>query len=312
MLPVPELGGGLLDTLTRDTIRSLLWPRGDGRPFRRPTYWVIAQDLGVSPAAVRTRLSALYEMGALKTIRIIPDVSYFDLDRSIAIAEVTGETSRNLKAKTELFDFVEATHLSRTYYPQSGLNYASVVILHRGQPDLERKLRLVEEVVGDLPIMHRASFTRRAVSKGLTFRTRDLLMELIEDPLARITELAERLGCSRKTAKRHLDVLVERRAFHVEPEFDSSRFEGAMPFVVVGLLEEIHRGRVESEFRQKLRESYMLFRSYFQDVLMFACWADDFHEVEACYQKVLEVRGLENPMVLLPFETVGNPSVRYQ
>jgi DNA-binding Lrp family transcriptional regulator len=300
-----------MDTVTRDVIRCLLWPRGDDRPYQRPTYWTVAKQLKASPAAVRTRLESLYGTGALKAIRIIPNPSYLDLDKTMVVAQVTEATCRRLKAKIELFDFLESTHHARTYYPEAGLSFASLAVLHAGSEDLRRKMRLVEEVVGDVRTIHEAGFRRAATKAELPTGAKQLLWELVKDPLIGMNELSENLGISRKTARKYLDLLVTKRAFAMEPEFDSSRMEGALPFVVAGFLEESSRVIVESEFRERLKDNYMLFRSDYEGLFLYACWADDFQDVRQCYSQILAVRGLVNPMVLFPFESVGNQSVRY-
>ncbi|HEX9567612.1 MAG TPA: winged helix-turn-helix domain-containing protein [Thermoplasmata archaeon] len=300
-----------MDTLTRDILRSFQWPRDDVLTCRRPTYWTISRDLKVSPTAVKDRLDELTSSGALREVRAIPDLSFGEMTKTYVVAQVSEKSSERLKQKGPLFDFLEATHHARTYYPRSGDDFASIVVLHRDKAELENRLALVREVVGEFPVLFQASAKRRPVHGELPLLSRKILSVLVKSPFIRVSDLSERVGVSRKTAAKYLDLLVEQRAFYLEPAFESAKMTGALPFAVVGPIEEASRRQIEDDFRRELRENYLVFETHYEGLLVAACWADGFSEVKAFYNRALRIRGIGNPMILVPFETVPNPSVRY-
>ena len=110
-----------------------------------------------------------------------------------------------------------------------------------------------------------------------------------------ITGFLMKQGLSIETRRPYIDALVSKETLYLEPAFDSSKLIGAVPFLVVAGLDEAGRSRVEADHREHLNENVLLIESHFENAVVSACWADEFDDVRLCCDKILKVKGFQNP-----------------
>ncbi|SRR5579875_258166 len=257
-----------MDNLSLKIVRCLQWPQGG--LASRPTYWEIAKKLQVSPKSVRIRLDSLYSTGVIKHLRLTITPAALGLEETIVPVQCTDAFQKKIAEKIELFDFLETVHMIQPLPQPNLVKYGFLVtsssqdrvtnlhILHIGEDDLDRKLRLLKEICGDFTVMQKLRTRSPVLDRQHLLRDFELRMIEImrHDPLIKVAKLAKKLRVTRGKVTKRIQELASGGVFQLEPVLNTIQIRDSLFAVMIVAFDETNRSRVDPILDATLNGNY--------------------------------------------------------
>jgi len=231
-----SLDFAILRALLRDHMLS--WSGLDPRSSSED----VARSVGVSPSTVRRRLRKLRETGFLLPPYVTPHPQSLGLipgGLMLRFADVL-----LVRHALETLGLIDGVIMASEMPAELYVQFAAGTVA-----GLERRARLLSQLDGvvDVEALPRYYPPYRHSMCALDWR---IVQVLRRSPWARARTIAEELNISTKTAKLHLDSLIENNAVSFFPELGVNRFPGTIMVLFVNVSEP---SRSETVVDQVLR-----------------------------------------------------------
>jgi DNA-binding Lrp family transcriptional regulator len=303
-----------VDKLSRDALRLLYWPDASTRDFSaRPSYWRISKSLKVSPKVAKSRMDRMLG-GALRRVRVFPDVTLFGLKRTGIVAIFDDQVRKAMEGKSKLLDFVESVHLTRPYLISEGSldppdfvgkqSAAMIDVIHPPDDDLETKVELLKSVYGEFTTFETTDYVTSPLDTERLSKAAPLLKELIKSPSVSARVLAKRTDLSERAASRQLEELAKAQAFQYEPIFDARRLESLIFHVGIPR-DGRDRGSLVNRFKEEFPD-YWLGVSKAVELIGIVCTAEDLGEVDSLIERLKSVDDFKGSVVAIGLNTIDN------
>lgn len=210
----------------------------------------IAEKVGLSIPAVKDRLRAMTESGALNGAFVATNGQLYDLQYAYWLFEVPESEKRTTLARLAALPFVgNATDCVGPW----------VLAGYHERPDQAKaRLAAVSEAAGRAPVKKEWRNPYPKPKRALTPLEARILLAMHENPLMPLPDVAEGVGVSVKTVRNKLDQLIADAAFYTRARLDRSR----MPGLIFAFLDVEARDGREREAAQAvltLAADYLVF-----------------------------------------------------
>lgn len=249
----------------------------------------LARRLGVSRQAVHHRMRTLMETGVIKGMSANVSVSYLG-----AIPVAVFGISRTASVR-EALDRLGGSELSRRAVAAGG-NYIYVVGFLREMSELEgyvefvrRAAEMPEPTVGifnlDDGLMPHYSVDgggkRKQSHAELNALDLGIIASLKDNARRPVTDIADMLGVSAKTVRRHLEAMIRAGSLEFEMPSDLSLGGDMMLLMHVSLRNDADKREMGSELLSKypFRDAYVRTFSNLPGLLIWVFWSDKMAEI---------------------------------
>lgn len=196
---------------------------------RSPAY--LADRVGVTPGTVRQRIQALEADGVIQAYQAYPEPGQLGLDiTALQVRAPDGSARSELIDELVLSDGVLEVH--DLHGP-----WLLVVLAHRDPAERTRRTRLLSRRTADPDPLVLAARTGRRDQRNLTHLDWRIVQALRGQADRSPSHLADEVGVSYRTVRRHLDRMLEEGSLTIAPQVDTARMEGVMPVDLVVVLE---------------------------------------------------------------------------
>lgn len=215
-----------LDDLDSRIVRELVSPTSLPSDVR-VTYARIARKLGVDEETVRRRLKKVREKGVVVGWKMLVNPGL--LGCTAAIVRLETHESR-LKARL----LPQLALMDGVVIVVDFRGPVTLVQLHSPTPDeLQRRVERMATIArSPLPVV----WPESAASVGMTMRATDwrIVAELIEDARRDLSDVADRLGVTRRTVERRLAMMRAAHAVHLAGQPNLDAIAGVVCDLIVG------------------------------------------------------------------------------
>lgn len=293
-----------MDELDLRILREIGWRPADpahaARGIQRP--WDIARRLGVHGNTVKTRLDALAEAGVLKGIHCAPHPSLVGLHAAM-YRFVFASPAAKRAGVSKLLELGLAADTHEFVGNEAWVAFGGPV--HEPLDERARTLVAVSGALEGKRLYSRARH-RHELDRLLTPLDCRILLRLLEDGLAPLSEVAKDTGVTLKTVRARFRALVDARAVALIAHVNHGAITGLVPFT---LLLRFHDPR-DASARSRLYDQFpdAFYRSVPQaenGYMMFA--AKSFLEAEATLLRAEADPSVSEVSILYPTESHASP-----
>lgn len=255
----------------------------------------LADELDRTPETIRERLADMEEAGVIHSWEAYPNPRHFDLQ---AGGWAFSPPSRDVvDAALEEILLVDGVLEVFTYRGP----FVGVALAYADEAQRDRRLSLVARRLEDTEPVHLLDPPMPEVDRELDRTDRRIVQALRGQARRPLSEVAEEVGCSYRTAKRRFDRMTAEGSLFVVPRVDLSHVSGVLPFTLA-LRVEVAPAEVANRLDEVLGDR-LLHRLVPPDpeaeLLVVGAWADTIHEMEAFEDEVGDLEGVETVRALL-------------
>ncbi|MEK6877336.1 MAG: winged helix-turn-helix transcriptional regulator, partial [Thermoproteota archaeon] len=234
----------------------------------------IGQDVGISGGAVKSRILKMIKQKIIEkfALKIEPPI----LGYNVLYFVVTGQDLDNILKQVKL--------LGEPFFVVpcvGGITVCSIVI----KDDPEKKIELAKNLMKDVRVLSIFEAQNLGFRTELTKTDLEIIDALLDEPRARIDQIAKSTRLSTKTITRCLDKLENNDAIQFTLVYDPRKFTGYIPFAILVWVEKDVK-KTLAKLQEEFRESFLQkpFIAMNQIVLFF--YSDDIFKVDEITQNV--------------------------
>lgn len=209
----------------------------------RPSH--VADEVGLSPEAVRKRIRSLEESGAIQGYEAYPSIEALDHDATGYLwffddpdGKAQGvDEARAIEGVVEVLDFMETLLF--------------VHLAHGSRAQERSRLERLREAIPASEPMRVSQAVRSDEPPELTDLDWRIVDVLRGDAMRPLSEVAEDVGVSYRTVKRHVDRMADEGALRIAPKVEPGRFSGVIVFDLFCIVDPEQGERIRSELRDR-------------------------------------------------------------
>ncbi|BCB27664.1 protein NirH [Sulfurimicrobium lacus] len=147
------------------TDRAIVLATQEGLPLVPQPYHAVAEQVGISPVEVMTRLHAMLESGVIRRIGAVPN--HYALGykaNGMTVWDVDDARIDELGERIGQLDFVSHCYQRPRHLPDWPYNFFAMVHGH-DRAEVERKAQKIAELLGDASSGHEILYSTRLLKK---------------------------------------------------------------------------------------------------------------------------------------------------
>lgn len=183
--------------------------------------------LGVSQETIRNRIARMEREEIIAGYEIFPNLRNMGMEATNYLVRLDHE--KNVMTLEEILGPLEGLLEVETFLG----GWACVTFCYRTSSDLERKLRLLQNLVGRSEIVKFYDISYPAVTKPLSPLDWSIIRNLRGNPRRALSEVAQELRVSTRTVKRRYERMSESGNIYVIPLIDPAKVPGLLLFEFV-------------------------------------------------------------------------------
>ena len=254
----------------------------------RTTDRKIGHDIGISGGAVKSRILKMINQKIIEkfALKIEPPILGYNVLYFVVAGQDLEYTLKQVKLLGEPFFVVPCV---------GGITVCSIVI----KDDPEKKIELAKNLMKDVRVLN--IFEAQKIDHGteLTKTDLEIIEVLLDEPRARIDQIAKSTGLSTKTITRCLDKLENNDAIQFTLVYDPRKFTGYIPFaILVWVKGDVKKTLVK--LQEEFEESFLQkpFITMNQIVLFF--YSDDIFKLDEITQNMRKISGVASADLFIP------------
>jgi DNA-binding Lrp family transcriptional regulator len=254
----------------------------------RTTDRKIGQDVGISGGAVKSRIIKMINQKIIEkfTLKIEPPI----LGYAVLYFVVTGQDLeyilKQVKLLGEPFFVVPCV---------GGITVCSIVT----KDDPVKKIELAKNLMKDIRVLNIFETHNISLRTELTKTDLEIIEVLLDEPRARIDQIARSTGLSTKTITRCLNKLENNESIQFTLVYDPKKFTGYIPFAILVWVENDVK-KTLAKLQDEFEESFLQkpFIAMNQIVLFF--YSDDIFKLDEITQNVRKINGVASADLFIP------------
>lgn len=284
-----------LDLRILQTMGFVLWGR-EPIGFDALSTGYIADEVGTTSETVRKRVRAMEDKEIIEGYQVYPSLTQLDLTATAVVFTVPDpdEKARAFE-RVGLIDGV----LDVTDFHGPRL---LVGLAHRTASERDRRVRLLARETGDDDPRIFENPERAEPERRLTHLDWRIVRALRGQADRSFSEIAEDVGVSRRTVKRHVDRMTADESLFVAPLVDPGEIPSLIPFDLFAELEERASDATRNELANRFPERLVSVRApgfLPEDAIDLVLFAETMSEVEQMRQEASKVDGVERAQSLI-------------
>lgn len=248
----------------------------------------IGKEVGISGGAVKSRIIKMIKQKAIEkfALKIEPPVLSYNVLYFVVTGQDLDYILKQVKLLGEPFFVVPCV---------GGITVCSIVI----KDDPEKKIELAKNLMKDVRVLSIFEAQNIGFKADLTKTDLEIIEVLLDDPRAKIDQIAKSTGLSTKTITRCIDKLENNDAIQFTLVYDPRKLVGYIPFAILVWAEnDVKKTLVK--LQEEFGESFLQkpFVAMNQIVLFF--YSDDIFKLDEITQNVRKISGVASADLFIP------------
>lgn len=248
----------------------------------------IGQDVGISGGAVKSRILKMIKQKIIEkfALKIEPPILGYNVLYFVVTGQDLDQILKQVKLLGEPFFVVPCV---------GGITVCSIVI----KDDPVKKIELAKNLMKDVRVLSIFEAQNLGFRTELTKTDLEIIDVLLDEPRARIDQIAKSTRLSTKTITRCLDKIENNDAIQFTLVYDPKKFTGYIPFAILVWVEKDVKktlAKLEEEFGESFLQKPFVTMN--QIVLFF--YSDDIFKVDEITQNVRKISGVTSADLFIP------------
>ncbi len=269
---------------------------------RRPDPAEVAKELKIDGKTVRSRMERWEKTGFIKYYQILPNNNILGIKSSLYLFSFD-----DIIKKYEAIKKVRLVEGVLSIVNALGLSFG-LWLAYEDEEERDKRLSLLAEVTGCQEPPKITDDAHDPVTTRLSSLDWKIIKCLRHNALKPLSAIAEDCHVTRKTAKLHLERMIQGNAFYMRAIFDASRVIGLILYALAAVLDEDLKGEALRELTRMFRENAFAKWESAGNIL-FSLWSISAGEPEDSYVKARNVKGVVHVEVQVVKELIEFPGL---
>ena len=248
----------------------------------------IGKKVGISSGAVKSRILKMIKQKIIEefTLKIEPPILGYNVIYFVVTGESLETILKQVKLIGEPFFVVPCV---------GGITVCSIVV----KEDPTQKIDLAKNLMKDLRVLNIFEAKNPGIRSELTKTDLKIIETLLEDPRAKIDQIAKQSGLSTKTITRSLNKLENNDAIQFTLVYNPQKMSGYIPFAILVWVEKDVKKtlvKLEEEFSDSFLQKPFLAMN--QIVLFF--YSDNIFKLDDLTQKINKMQDVKSADLFIP------------
>lgn len=248
----------------------------------------IGMKIGISGNAVNSRIQKMIQSKVIEkfTLKIEPPVLGYNVLYIVVSGQDLNQILKQVKLVGEPFFVVPCV---------GDITVCSIVI----KEDVKEKINLAKKIMKDVRVLSIFEAQNPGIRSDLTKTDLEIINVLLENPRARIEEIAKATNLSTKTIARSLDKLQNDEAILFTLIYDPVKLEPYVPYAILTWING-DLGKTLKILKEGFSESFLQKPFIAKNQIVLFLYSDNIFKIDDVIQRVRKVSGIALADLFIP------------
>ena len=248
----------------------------------------IGKEIGISGGAVKSRILKMINQGIIEkfTLKIEPPIFGYNVLYFVVTGQDLQYILKQVKLVGDPFFVVPCV---------GGITVCSIAV--REEP--AQKIELAKNLLKDVRVLNIFEAQNIGFKADLTKTDLEIIEALLDDPRAKIDQIAKSTGLSTKTITRCLDRLENNNAFQFTLVYDPKKFTGYIPFAILIWVERDVKNML-MKLQEGFEDSFLQKPFVALNQIVLFLYGNDIFKLDEITQNVRKIMGVASADLFIP------------
>jgi DNA-binding Lrp family transcriptional regulator len=248
----------------------------------------IGKKIGISGGAVKTRIQKMIDGKIIEkfTLKIEPPVLGYNLFYVVVTGQNKDDILKQVKLIGDPFLVVPCI---------GGITVCGIVV----KENVEQKIELAKNLMRDVRVLSIFNAENPGIISDLTRTDLEIIEKLLEDPRAKIDDIAKATEFSTKTITRSIEKLQNDKAILFSLIYNPEKLIGYVPYAILVWVENDLNTTLKT-LEKKFSNSFLQKPFIAKNQIVLFMYSDDIFKLDLLTQKVRDVDGVKFADLFIP------------
>ena len=250
----------------------------------------IGKIIGISGGAVKSRIQKMIENKVIEkfTLKIEPPILGYNLFYVVVTGENKDDILKQVKLIGDPFLVVPCV---------GGITVCGIVV----KENVEQKIELAKNLMRDVRVLSIFNAENPGISSDLTRTDLEIIEKLLQNPRAKIDEIARATNFSTKTITRSIEKLQNDDAILFSLLYDPEKLSGYVPYAILVWVENDLKKTLKT-LEKKFSNSFLQKPFIAKNQIVLFMYSDNIFKLDELTQNVRDVDGVKFADLFIPKE----------
>jgi DNA-binding Lrp family transcriptional regulator len=250
----------------------------------------IGKIIGISGGAVKSRIQKMIDNKVIQkfTLKIEPPILGYNLFYVVVTGENKDDILKQVKLIGDPFLVVPCV---------GGITVCGIVV----KENVEQKIELTKNLMRDVRVLSIFNAENPGISSDLTRTDLEIIEKLLQNPRAKIDEIARTTNFSTKTITRSIEKLQNDDAILFSLLYDPEKLSGYVPYAILVWVENDFKKTLKT-LEKKFSNSFLQKPFIAKNQIVLFMYSDNIFKLDELTQNVREVDGVKFADLFIPKE----------
>ncbi len=250
----------------------------------------IGKIIGISGGAVKSRIQKMVDNKVIQkfTLKIEPPILGYNLFYVVVTGENKDDILKQVKLIGDPFLVVPCV---------GGITVCGIVV----KENVEQKIELTKNLMRDVRVLSIFNAENPGISSDLTRTDLEIIEKLLQNPRAKIDEIARTTNFSTKTITRSIEKLQNDDAILFSLLYDPEKLSGYVPYAILVWVENDFKKTLKT-LEKKFSNSFLQKPFIAKNQIVLFMYSDNIFKLDELTQNVRDVDGVKFADLFIPKE----------
>jgi len=250
----------------------------------------IGKIIGISGGAVKSRIQKMIDNKVIEkfTLKIEPPILGYNLFYVVVTGENKDDILKQVKLIGDPFLVVPCV---------GGITVCGIVV----KENVEQKIELAKNLMRDVRVLSIFNAENPGISSDLTRTDLEIIEKLLQNPRAKIDDIARATNFSTKTITRSIEKLQNDDAILFSLLYDPEKLSGYVPYAILVWVENDLK-KILKTLEKKFSNSFLQKPFIAKNQIVLFMYSDNIFKLDELTQNVRDVDGVKFADLFIPKE----------
>ena len=248
----------------------------------------IGKKIGISGGAVKNRIQKMIDNKIIEkfTLKIEPPVLGYNLFYVVVTGQNTDDILKQIKLVGDPFLVVPCV---------GEITVCGIVV----KENVEQKIELAKNLMKDVRVLSIFIAENPGIRSDITKTDLEIIEKLLEDPRAKIDDIAKATDFSSKTITRSIDKLQNDEAILFSLIYNPEKLSGYVPYAILVWVDGDLNSVLKS-VEKKFSDSFLQKPFIAKNQIVLFMYSDNIFKLDDLTQKVRDINGVKFADLFIP------------